>query len=617
MTQKLREAGARVIAVGDPHQCHPAGTKISLTGGGEINIEDIKVGTELVTYNSKKSYFPGVNTQGRKVEGIACRRYVGDMITVKTDSSSTEYTPNHRCLVRFNGDNKYCLYLMVKGNSARVGICRLNYLNGFGIGLRCRVERADKAWLLNIFETEHLARVAESVASAKYGLPQVIFFNNGQLKPTQQFIDEVYNGIGDNLSQAKKCVESFGRAWDFPVWEKGSHERHGKLKQNYIGSKKSFITQACNLISDYMQVRCYDGTNRGGKWETINVTRRPVDCNVYSLKVEPTEDGRRLYIANGQVTHNSMYLFRGADAQAFTELQPLLSPGSPEMSLPINFRSGGNIINFVRKNTHVKNLQAAPHKEGKGEVNLDHGYKDFMGLLQKEYSEGSGMLQHGTAIISRTNSPLTDTALSLMKAGVDFQIVGTDLFDEIETLVKKAIGAYGNPRAIEEKMRQIDLRTFQSELEAHVEKLQDQWGDKVSKADELKEFIKYTEALNGIISYLGEHNFQDPARPGRQINNLYTFMGFLESKLGGVNDDNADAMAGYKERDPRTFVSLMTAHKSKGLEFGRVCIIKPGDFSDSKPNIRTPEEAQQERNCWYVGLTRGMDSLFVANDEEP
>lgn len=78
-----------------------------------------------------------------------------------------------------------------------------------------------------------------------------------------------------------------------------------------------------------------------------------------------------------------------------------------------------------------------------------------------------------------------------------------------------------------------------------------------------------------------------------------------------------EQMASFKERDPRTFVSLMTAHKSKGLEFGRTCVIKPGDFSDQKPNIRTPEEAQQERNCWYVALTRVQNSIFVASDDEP
>lgn len=195
----------------------------------------------------------------------------------------------------------------------------------------------------------------------------------------------------------------------------------------------------------------------------------------------------------------SMYLFRGADANAFKKLQPMLSPGAPEMPLPINFRSDGNLIEFYKNNTEAKDLEGDPKKAGKGEVRTDAKYKDFMDIIQKEYFDGNRAMKHGTAVISRTNAPLTEVALTLLKNDVDFEIVGADLFNEIEGWVKKAIGAYGDPK---DKMSAIPIRDFQWQLQNYVDTLQEKWGHKISKADELKALVKYAEALGSILHYL-------------------------------------------------------------------------------------------------------------------
>jgi len=610
--KKLAENGAKIVAVGDPNQCHPAGTMVSLTGGNNKPIEEIKVGDEVVTYNTKKSYFLGTITQGRKVEKIACRDYVGDMLTIETEANSVECTPNHKCLVRLTAENKYCLYLMVKNKTARIGICRANYQNGFGLTIRAVKEQADKAWLLNIYDTEKEARIAEIVNSVKFNLPKIVFQNNGQLSPSQDLINEVYEQIGDNLENAQRCIIYFGRNWNYPIWEQESRERFGKLKQNYIGSKKSFITQACNLISGYMQVRTFDGTNRGGEWATVTLSRKTTECKVYSLKVEPTEDGKRLYIANGVVVHNSIYRFRGADSNAFSQLGTMLKDSSHdkdvEQGLTSNFRSRQAIIDMANQEGselgHVSNLvKGRPFKEEPGRIGKGQAtkhevkYDDAFNTLHQEMKDMGEVKQ--TAFLARTNEPLVHASLRLMKQGTPFIILGKDIANDLNKHIDKIIGLFflKDNSSVEE---------LQVALSSHHDDQLDQHSGKAAMSGKLKELKETTEAMLSAI---------DQFREERPEGTVLEFRRWLRSKFGGLDIEKSGkegdlARAEYKkqikENNP---VILSTVHKSKGLQFQRVYILR----DDLWPHPRATREAdlQQELNNKYIGRTRAEDELHI------
>lgn len=606
--QKLAEQGAKIVAVGDPNQCHPAGTMIALTGGNEKPIEEIQVGDQVVTYNTKKSYFPGVTSQGRKVEEVSCREYVGEMINIKTKTSSVRCTPNHKCLVKLDAKNKYCLYLMLKGQTARVGICRANYPNGFGLTIRAIQEQADKAWLLNIFDTEREARLAEIVTSAEFGLPQMVFENKGQLFPSQDFINEVYDSIGSNLEKAKNCLFSFGRDFDYPIWNKEQQERFGLLKKNYIGSKKSFITQACNLISGFMQVRTFDGTNRGGEWESIVVNKEADKCKVYSLKVEPTEDGKRLYIANGVVVHNSIYRFRGADSNAFSQLKQTLQDASKnkdvEQQLTANFRSRQAIIDLANREGeeagHVSNLKkgrefaSGPGKLGEGKATTyELNYEDAFNNLKDEKTK-MGELMRQTAFISRTNEPLVHASLRLMKEGIPFVILGKDLVEDITKHIDKIIGLF-------KLTKDTDVDVLQEKLETYQEEQIEKFGDKTAKAGVLKELKETTDAMLSALEQFIQENEQG---------SIYQFKQWLASKFGGIDIEKAE---GKKELDKKIKelnpVILTTVHKSKGLQFSRVYILR--DDLWPHPRAKRQEDLEQEMNNKYIGRTRAEDELHI------
>lgn len=615
MAQKLKEAGARVIAVGDPNQCHPAGTMVHMTGGSIKAIEELKEGEEVVTFNTKKTYFPGLNKQGRKIEGIAKRFYKGNLIKITAGDYSHECTPNHKCLVRFcNTKDMYCLYLMVKGEHARIGICKLNYRHGFGISLRAKAEKADRVWLLDVFGSCEDARIAESVSSCIFSLPQVVFEHTGDCSPSERFITEVYNKVGNNLDKAINCLDHYGKLWNYPIWSKDQKERFGSLKQNYISSKKSFITQACNLISGCMSVKLFNGYPRDNRWEPIEVSNRYVETDVYSLNVQATEDSRKLYIANNIVTHNSMYLFRGADGDAFDKLQDTIGAGD-SAPLPINFRSGGNILDWVNQNTHVNNMQYPQQNAGQGEVWANGGthepvgYEDFMYKMMDEW-DNNKKFEHDTAMIARTNAPLAHAALTFLKNNIDFQIVGTDLPKEIIDLIKKVTNGKAN---------NVPVDQFMEDLAAYSEKCQRMWANKISKLDELKEVRAYTGVLQAVYEHLAEQGFRD-GENSPPIQTAGALGNWVYARLGGVNENSFDDMKAMEERkkaEPGSFITLTTAHKSKGLEYDRAFLMKPSQFDPESDMIKTEEEAQQERNAWYVAATRAKKVLMVSGDDEP
>ena len=309
--------------------------------------------------------------------------------------------------------------------------------------------------------------------------------------------------------------------------------------------------------------------------------------------------------------NQAMYLFRGADSAAFGKLKDIVGSGTSE-SLPINFRSGGNIIDWVTKNTHVNNLQAAPHMAGKGRVFANGGtdqplkYEDFMGSVVNEWGQ-SKKLGESTCLISRTNAPLGHAALTLLKNNVNFQIIGKDLSKDLVELIKRV--TFNKPESVNIEYFSEDLADFYGYLKG-------KWGSKIAKRDELKEIESYVEVLGSVLNYLADTGFQEQQN-SRPMTTVKDFLIYLERKLSGLDPDNAEDAAAIKARDPKSCVMLTTAHKAKGLEWDRIFLMKPSAYNPQGEKIRTEEQAQQEMNAWYVAATRGKKTLMVSADDEP
>ena len=326
-------------------------------------------------------------------------------------------------------------------------------------------------------------------------------------------------------------------------------------------------------------------------------------CQSIMLK-KLAESGAKI-VAVGD-PNQAIYMFRGADSNAFENVKQIVSSAERTASshaLPINFRSGKKIIEYVNSHTHVKDLQADASFDGS--VTEGKPYDDAMSELIKEWTENK-KLKDQTAFISRTNQSLVTSALKLLRNNIDFQIIGRDFSKELIEIIERVVGKgrYANHLSLNINYP----RNFLNSLAIYIGDLETKWAGKVSKSDELQELREQEESIMSIISFLSETNYEDK-NLGMKVDTTEDFMEYLKRKFSGVNIDTVAGAQEYASKDQKSFVTLTSAHRSKGLEFGRVFLLDRDNFPH--PRAKTPEEIGQENNAFYVALTRAKRELHV------
>jgi hypothetical protein len=87
--------------------------------------------------------------------------------------------------------------------------------------------------------------------------------------------------------------------------------------------------------------------------------------------------------------YQAVYRFRGADNEAYDKLAGILAgsaAGCETVLLPTNYRCGRKIIEYVRANTIVKDIEAAPDAI-EGEVREDLSYDRIIDMLADEFGQ--------------------------------------------------------------------------------------------------------------------------------------------------------------------------------------------------------------------------------------
>lgn len=403
LVERIIKRGARLVAVGDPHQCHPAGTMIELTGGKRVPIENVKVGMELVSYHD---CFRGITHQGRKVQVVEKFNHDGQILTVNAGDQSVRMTHNHRIPTRLRDDKqRHAVYLMESGKTSRIGSCQLMYESGFGPAMRMRHERADHVWVLKVFDDVDKARLYETEQALAFGLPENIFHEKGALKT------RLMEMIGDNSDRARRCLTSHGRDYELPLAER----KNGKHIGRYI-----YITEACNLIDDVNELRTFDGTRDGGAWESVRVSWSGSREPVYGITVEPTEGGHRLYVADRILVHNSIYGFRGADVDSMDKLARDFS--CTKLPLHVSYRCAKAVV--AEAQTVVGHIQ--PHTDApEGTV-----VRDVVALENVQ-------VQLGDFILCRLSAPTVQAAYQLIRSGIPAVVRGRDIGTGLMKLLNK------------------------------------------------------------------------------------------------------------------------------------------------------------------------------------
>lgn len=332
--------------IGDPKQCQPAGTKIRMSDGSQKNIEDIEIGDRVVSYFKSQSYISGCQrSQGFEVLEKSERDFVGDyLISVESENGKiSKYTPNHRTFAAIRSDNEYnhLIYLMedLKGRF-RIGTSQFyaSY-NGQDMSTfrhKVNSEGYVNAWVIKVCKTDKEARLYENKYSYQFQIPQLTF-QTKKSNYTEEEIDFVYKDL-DIRENAKKLLNYLLLDIRYPFLSKndGLDFRRDAFREFY----------AINLIPEVMSILTHDATQPA----TRNKNRIPSKLikvekewiyspiKVYSLKIETHET----YVADDIVTHNSIYIFRGATEDVMHKLR-----GFKLYELDTNYRSNQEIVDFA------------------------------------------------------------------------------------------------------------------------------------------------------------------------------------------------------------------------------------------------------------------------------
>ncbi len=596
----------RLFAVGDPYQCVAEGTLIS-THNGQVPVEKLSVGDKVLSWRNNK-------IAEQTIDAVNVSEWTRGFKITTESGKELIASPNHKIWI--SGfelkDNQHIVYMMYRtGFGFRVGITS-KYKNGASpFGQRAASEGAEKLWVLKICESREDALYYETCYSLAYSIPTLVF-RGEERGLNQDRIQDVFDTFGMN---GANLLADQGMHFDFPHWTAqgasiGSDRTPSRLSINIAahGSKTTLVR--CEWSEDYFPIKeklesigavvtsskkarrvCHrlmvrqhfsnyrdavifankiknsvsgayirEGlhTPKGymqlvtasGVFPGMSVAVRDGDSIKMEkvVSVEEVEDLRFIDIGvddasnffGGEIlSHNCIYSFAGAIPSLITNLEK----ESARLPLSISYRLPKNVVKLAKTiNPEIQHADNAI--EGK-----------VYGL---ERSQVIGDITPGSAILSRANYPLVETAFSLLKQGIKANIVGKDIGNRFLWRI-----SCWEPDTIEDLENSVN-----------------DWHDEVC------------EHLNGKRS--STQRIEDEAK---------SILGFA---------DGADSVSEVKERIESFFsdeksntVQLSTAHKAKGLEWDRVYLLD---------KTFKPEKGGEDERIYYVAITRPKKRLVFIND---
>ena len=398
----------------------------------------------------------------------------------------------------------------------------------------------------------------------------------------------------------------------------------------------------------------------GGFDVVESVERVDLEAPVYDINVEGTHN----FVANGIVTHNSIYGFRGADISNILDFESHFSDAHV-VKLEQNYRSTQTILNAA--NAVIANNRAQKPKHLWSD--LGTGDRIVVRELDDEHSEAryvvgqiARLVDSGTsldeiAVFYRTNAQSRVLEDTLVRNETSYQVVGgTKFYDRAE--IKDAI-AYlillSNPqdaisfaRIVNSPKRGIGATSLGRVL-SHADTL----GVPVWEAAEQPERVsglgtaavkalgRFMDVMVGLRervadgvpvgdlleAVLHDTGYIDALEAERTIEaegRLENLRALVEGarEFDAMAEEGQDTLDDFLQqvalqsdadtrRDDEGVVTLMTLHNAKGLEYPIVFMIgcEEGVF----PHSRALDEGglEEERRLCYVGITRAQRELTI------
>jgi DNA helicase-2/ATP-dependent DNA helicase PcrA len=513
--------GHRNLAVvGDDAQCLLEGTQITMADGSAVAIERIRVGDKVLS-----CFGSGIFRAAEVTEVFKTRRRDGIRIRLRSGREIWS-TPEHTHFAGYRVGlvpSFHATYVMHKQSVGwRVGTtCTATNGRGLstpGLQLRTVTEQADDAWVVSTHERAVEAQVAESILSARYGLPTVPFKARAAkgVLADQRMIDRIFSEVDTeaggiqllrdeghsstmphHLSQGfegtrrivtltlaadrsgadkrgaplhtmslggrdeslRICLEDLGlktaRArpgavgWRSETYFKSFGDaavaaqrlaKHANIALRYIarlGRKEEGRTNALPFIPAASVRPGMVMFDEKADYDTVeSVDRVTMEAPVYDLNIAETHN----FIANGVITHNSIYGFRGADINNVLRFEDDF-PDARVVKLEQNYRSTETILraaNAIIANNRGQIAKKLWSDLGQGEqIRLqaladEHAEARYVvGEIQRLDDEDPAHPSRSEiAVLYRTNAMSRVIEDALVRSEISYQVIGGTKFYE-------------------------------------------------------------------------------------------------------------------------------------------------------------------------------------------
>ncbi len=361
----------------------------------------------------------------------------------------------------------------------------------------------------------------------------------------------------------------------------------------------------------------------------------------------------------------SIYRFRGADIENILSFERQ-HPGCRTIRLEQNYRSTGHILaaaNALIKNNAGRKGKTLWTESGAGEkvrVRTVFNETEEAGFVADQIleSRSRGEAWRDSAVLYRTNAQSNALEMALKRCGVPYKVYGgMKFFDRAEVKDMLSYLAVLNNPADDLRLRRIVNVPVRGIGDTTMDRVQAMaaldgvslWEElceadnrpeiKGAAAGKIRGFVEMMNALRqeektlplpefydlvcektGYIRALEEK--KDRESQGR-IENVRELRSSIVSFLEAGPDNPTlagflDSVALYTDLDDANagddFVSLMTMHSAKGLEFPTVYAVgmEEGLFPGTR-SFNDAEELEEERRLCYVAMTRARERLVMTN----
>ena len=379
----------------------------------------------------------------------------------------------------------------------------------------------------------------------------------------------------------------------------------------------------------------------------------------YMLVKLLTDQSRNLCVVGDD--DQSIYGWRGADLRNILDFEKDY-PDAKVIKLEQNYRSTANILDAAN--------QVIAHNAGRKEKSLwtESGEGETIKLFcaGDEREEAAWVADRirqlnrkhekygNIAILYRTNAQSRVLEEMLMRAGIPYKVFGGQKFydrKEVRDVIaylrvivnpaddvslkriinvpKRAIGD-STVQELVQHARDNDMPLYSAlsdipeSLSSRPRKCVSDFFMLMTMLVAMKETLPLGEFVKFLIEKTGlmeQYQREDTDESRARIENIQEFMGAVEeferqSENATLEDylENVALVTDLdQQEDDRGYVTLMTLHSAKGLEFPDVFMtgLEEGIFPSAR-SMMDENRMEEERRLCYVGITRARERLFIS-----